>query len=119
MPSKTDLVRSYFGAYRSKDRALVERLLTDDFTFTSPYDDAIDKSEYFIRCWPSSERRATNALETIVEHGDDALVQYKCVTTDGKEFRNVEILTFDGERIREVNVYFGAAYKDGKFLKQQ
>ena len=46
-------------------------------------------------------------------------MQYKCVTNEGKEFRNVEILAFDGERIREVKVYFGAAYKDGKFLKQQ
>ena len=41
---KPEIIRSMFAAYRSKDRATVESLLTDDVTFTSPHDDAIGKA---------------------------------------------------------------------------
>jgi ketosteroid isomerase-like protein len=118
MAGKSDIVRSLFDAYRSKDRALLDRLLSDDFRFTSPYDDAIDKAAYFSRCWPASiSYIKSNTVEKISECGDEVFVQYKCVTNDGKEFRNVECHTFDGGRVRAVNVYFGATYKDGNFVK--
>jgi ketosteroid isomerase-like protein len=117
--SKPDIIRSLFAAYRSKDRKIVEDLLTDDFTFTSPYDDAIDKAAYFETCWPNSDRIRTHILEKICEDGDDAFVLYRCVLDDGKEFRNTELFTFDGDRIRKVDVYFGAAYKGGAFVRQQ
>src|SRR5471032_2407636 len=84
---KSDIIRRYFGAYRTKDRKLVEDLLTDDFTFTSPYDDAIDRTEYFARCWPNSERIGTRDIEKIFTQDDEAFVLYRCVTNDGKEFR--------------------------------
>ena len=44
-----DLVRRLFGAYQSKDRKVMEELLSDEFTFTSPYDDHIDRTAYFER----------------------------------------------------------------------
>jgi ketosteroid isomerase-like protein len=117
--SKADIARSMYDAYRTKNRALVERILTDDFTFTSPYDDAVDKATYFERCWPNNKLIKTHIVETIIEKGDEVFVLYKCIINEGKEFRNVECLTFEGDHICEVNVYFGAAYKDGKFVKQQ
>ena len=114
--SKMEIVRGVFDAYKSKDRGLIERLLADDFTFTSPYDDAIDRATYFERCWPNSEMIQTHVLERMFEHGDDVFVLYRCVTTDGKEFRNVEVHSLEGAHIRHVDVYFGAAYRDGKFV---
>jgi ketosteroid isomerase-like protein len=111
--SKSAKIRSYFAAYKSKDRQVVEDGLADDFTFTSPYDDAIDKATYFERCWPNSEKIRSHMIEKIFEQGDEAFVLYKCVTNDGKEFRNTEFFTFDGDRVKRVDVYFGAAYRDG------
>ncbi|WP_119460618.1 nuclear transport factor 2 family protein [Rhodospirillaceae bacterium SYSU D60014] len=116
--SKADSVRSLFAAYKSKEREIVEELLTDDFTFTSPYDDAIDKAAYFETCWPNSDRIQTHILERICEDGAGVFVLYKCLLNDGKEFRNTELFTFDGDRIRKIEVYFGAAYKDGAFVRQ-
>ena len=51
MPGKnrSDLVRDYFAAFQAGDRPVMEAALTDDFTFTSPYDDAIDRAAYFER----------------------------------------------------------------------
>ncbi len=115
--SKSDIVHSYFAAYKSKDRKLVEDLLTDDFTFTSPYDDAIDKAAYFERCWPNNERIQAHILEKICEVGGEAFVLYKCITNEGKEFRDTEHFTFDGDRIKQVNVLFGATCSDGTFVK--
>jgi ketosteroid isomerase-like protein len=114
--SKVEIVRSVFDAYKSKDRELIEQLLADDFTFTSPYDDAIDRTTYFERCWPNSKLIQTHVLEKIFEHGDEVWVLYRCMTTDGKEFRNVEVHSLDAARIRHVDVYFGPAYRDGTFV---
>ena len=32
--------------------------------------------------------------------------------------RNTEFFTFAGDRIRRIDVYFGATYQDGVFVKQ-
>jgi ketosteroid isomerase-like protein len=109
----TAVVRAYCGAYETEDRAIAESLLADDFSFTSPNDDAIDKATYFERCWPDRDPSHRQRIENIVVEGDKAFVTYRCSTPSGKEFRNTEFLTFSGERIASVNVYFGAAYQDG------
>ena len=117
--SRSDIIRHCFGAYKSKDRKALEELLSDDFTFTSPYDDAIDKATYFERCWPNSEQIREHVIERIFREDDAAFVTYKCITDDGKEFRNTEFFTFMGDRIKTVDVYFGATYRNGAFVKQQ
>jgi ketosteroid isomerase-like protein len=117
--SKSEIVRALFGAYKSKDRRLAEKILAEDFTFTSPYDDAIDRAAYFERCWPNSERIKEHALEKVVEDGDDVFVTYTCRTIDGKEFRNTELFGFAGDRVRSVEVFFGASYRNGVFLRSQ
>jgi ketosteroid isomerase-like protein len=114
--SRADIVRSAFGAYRTKDRKVLEDLLSDDFRFTSPYDDRINKSAYFERCWPNSTRIRGHEIETILEQGDTAFVTYLCTTIEGKQFRNTESFRFEGDKIKEVNVYFGASYENGRFV---
>ena len=109
----TGLVRAYFGAYESENREAAEKLLADDFTFTSPNDDAIDRATYFERCWPTNDAVRDQKIEKIVVEGDKAFVTYLCSSAGGKSFRNTEFLTFAGDRISSVNVYFGASYQDG------
>jgi ketosteroid isomerase-like protein len=117
--SKSHIIQRCFEAYRLKDRSILEALLSESFRFTSPYDDCIDKVTYFERCWPNSERIEKNTVERIFEEGDAAFVTYKCRTKDGEEFRNTEFFTFEGGRIASVDVYFGAAYRNGDFVKKQ
>lgn len=112
----TRVVEAYCGAYVSEDRALAETLLADDFTFTSPNDHAIDKTTYFERCWPNGDSRHRQRVESILIDGDRAWLAYTCETAEGKSFRNAEFITFRGERIASVNVYFGPAYVDGAQL---
>lgn len=109
----TDVVRAYCGAYQSENRAIAEALFAEDFSFTSPNDDSIDKATYFERCWPDGDPSHEQHIENIVIDGDHGFVTYSCATAGGKSFRNTEFLTFRGERITSVDVYFGPAWQDG------
>jgi ketosteroid isomerase-like protein len=108
MNGKEHAVRALFSAFMSGDRPRAEALLSDQFTFTSPYDDAIDKAAYFERCWPNSSRLKEQTIERVAVDGDGAFVLYRAVTVDGKRFHNTELFLFDGDRIRSVDVFFGA-----------
>lgn len=103
-----DLVRRYFAAYENSDRAEIERLLADDFRFTSPYDDRIDRAYYLRRCWPTSEHVRRYRFDKLVADGDDVLVVYELELDDGSRLRNAELLRIADGRVREVEVYFGA-----------
>lgn len=117
--NKSDIIRAVFAAYLSDDRNAVENFLDDDFRFASPYDDEIDKAVYFSRCWRGSDWIERHTLEKIFVEGDEAFVTYQCVAKDGKSFRNTEFFTFNGDRVRRIDVYFGATYERGRFVKQQ
>src|SRR3979490_1109066 len=117
--SKSDIIRALFAAYLSNDRKAVEDALTGDFRFTSPYDDEIDKPTYFARCWQVADWIELQTLERIMVEGEGAFVTYRCVAKGGKSFRNTEFFSFEGDRIRRIDVYFGATYQDGVFVKQQ
>ena len=116
--NKTDIIRQLFAAYLSNDRRAVEAAFTDDFRFTSPYDDEIDKPTYFARCWRDSAWIDRQELERIAVEDDGVFVAYHCVAKSGKSFRNIEYFTFEGDRIRRIEVYFGATYQDGAFVRQ-
>ena len=116
--SKTGIIRNLFVAYLANDRAAVEAAFTDDFRFTSPYDDEIDKATYFERCWQNSDWIERQDLERIMVEGEAAFVTYRCVAREGKSFRNTECFAFADDRIRRIDVYFGATYDNGVFVRQ-
>jgi SnoaL-like domain len=114
---KPAIIRAIFAAYLAGDRKAVEDYLTDGFRFTSPYDDAIDKATYFERCWRGSDWIERHELERIVIEGEEAFVTYLCLARDGKSFRNTEFFRFEGDKVRGIDVYFGASYQRGVFTK--
>jgi ketosteroid isomerase-like protein len=119
MPSrKSEIIRALFAAYLANDREGVADCFTEDFRFTSPYDDEIDKASYFARCWGISDWIERHELEKIVVDGSEAFVTYRCLAKDGKSFRNTELFRFEGDRISRIEVYFGACYRNGVFVKQ-
>ncbi len=113
------LVREYFVAYKLQDRKTIEQLIADKFSFTSPYDNALDRADYFRRCWPNSEHIRDYFIVRIVPEGDAAFVTYRAVSKHGLEFRNTEFFTFSGRQITCIEVYFGASFKDGSLYKRR
>jgi ketosteroid isomerase-like protein len=115
---KAKIIRALFAAYIANDRKTVEDMLTEDFRFTSPYDDQIDKKTYFERCWRDTGWIERHELEKILVEGDATFVIYNCLAKGGKSFRNTELFAFEGDRIKRIDVYFGASYQNGVFVRQ-
>jgi hypothetical protein len=116
--NRAETIRLIFAAYLANDRAFVENALGDDFRFTSPYDDNIDKPAYFDRCWKGSDWIERHELERIFVQGDEAFVTYRCTARGGRDFRNTEFVVFEGDKVKRIDVYFGAAYDNGAFVRQ-
>lgn len=106
-PDRLQLTRDAYEAYVSGDRDVIEGLLSDDLTFYSPADVGIDRETYFERCWPNTELIEAFEFVRLSEVGDEVVVTYESTKTDGSRFRNTEVLTFAGDKICRVEVYFG------------
>ena len=101
------IARAAYDAYVTQDRAAIEELIAEDFHFTSPLDNRLDREAYFRRCWPNSETIQGFDLIHLVTNGDRVFVTYEGRNTDGRRFRNTEILTIRDRHIVDVEVYFG------------
>jgi ketosteroid isomerase-like protein len=104
---RTQLARDMYTAFAAADRDAAEALLADDFEFSSPPDPRLDRSGYFERCWPGAGGVTQFDFERLIESGDEVVITYEATRADGTRFRNTEVLTFDGDRIRRAEVYFG------------
>ncbi len=100
-------VRGLFAAYLANRKDEVSDMLTEDFTFSSPNDDHINKATYFERCWPQPPAFSAIHIERISLEDNEALVRYRADKRDGGSFRNVEVIRFHGDRVASVEVYFG------------
>jgi ketosteroid isomerase-like protein len=107
MADRAALVREAYGAYESGDRNVLERLLTDDFEFSSPPDPKLDRAQYFERCWPNAQTIQAYDFVRLAEDGDEVIVTYEATKIDGRRFRNTEVLTFRGDQLCRAEVYFG------------
>jgi ketosteroid isomerase-like protein len=106
--SNVDTVRASMDAYRDQDLEAATRLLAEDFTFTSPQDDHIDKSAYLERCFPTADRFTASEIVAIVPAGDDSvLVLYEYELTNGECYRNTEYITVRNGQLVETQVFFG------------
>jgi ketosteroid isomerase-like protein len=99
--------REVFAAYENKNRRALENLVAGNFRFTSPYDDHIDRDEYFKRCWPNSERIRDFRFIDVAETDNGVFVLYQCTLLSGTAFRNCEHLVFKDGKLASVEVFFG------------
>lgn len=83
--------------------------MSDDFTFTSPRDDHINKETFFEKCLPGSAQFSAHHIEKLFVQGNVAFVLYQAELKDGTKFRNIEYYRIDGNKIKAVEVYFGSA----------
>ena len=105
--SNAAIAQQAYQAYVTKDRAALEALLAEEFHFTSPLDNRLDRETYFRRCWPNSEAIEGFDFINLVTDGDRVFVTYEGRNRNGHQFRNTEILTIRNQHIVDVEVYFG------------
>jgi hypothetical protein len=103
-----ETIRKYYAAWETKDWHPVDILLADDFTFSSPLDDHISKSDFKAGCWNTQIGYIDRfELKQVIGTGSEAFVMYVCHTTNGKTFQNVEYFQLREDKVKAVECYFG------------
>jgi ketosteroid isomerase-like protein len=103
-----ETVRKYYAAWETKDWHPIDILLADDFTFSSPLDDHISKSDFKAGCWDTQIAYIDRfELNQVIGTDNGAFVMYVCHTTNGKTFRNVEYFQLRDDKVKAVECYFG------------
>ncbi|MFF3397597.1 nuclear transport factor 2 family protein [Streptomyces sp. NPDC002659] len=106
--SNVDVVRACVESYLAQDRAAADRLIAEDFVFTSPQDDRIDRAAFFERCFPTADRlRYQEIIEAVPASGDGVFIAYEYELKSGERYRNVELSTVRDGRLTETQVFFG------------
>jgi ketosteroid isomerase-like protein len=102
------IVERCFDAYLKQDLETAQRLVGDNFVFTSPQDDHIDRAAFFERCFPTSSRvRSQQIVHIAAATDEDVFVMYEYELVEGGRFRNTELITVrDGQMVEE-QVFFG------------
>ena len=107
----TDIVRESMEAFLAQDRYTAEELIADDFRFTSPQDDHIDRATYFERCFPTAFRIDRQEIMVLVPAGDEhVFLLYEYVLKSGETYRNAEFITVCDGKLVETQVFFGGRY---------
>lgn len=108
-----EIAKAYYRAYERYDRSFMEENLAADFTFTSPFDDHIDRTAYFERCWPKQPLHQKFDFVTVMAEGDKVFVAYDCTMRRPNDlhpsmrFRNAELMTFRDGKLIATEVFFG------------
>ncbi len=105
--SPLEAVQACMQAYVKKDRELAESVIADDYRFSSPTDNGLDRKSYFKVCWPNSENIERFDIINSAEDGERAWVLYEGHTLDAKIFRNVELHVVREGKLVSTQVYFG------------
>lgn len=105
--------KAYYRAYARHDPDWVAGELAEGFTFTSPYDDHIGAEAYFRRCWPSEPLHHGFNFIAVAQDGDRVTIVYDAelkrpnAVHPDMRFRNAEMMTFAGGKLKSVEVFFG------------
>lgn len=105
--------KDYYAAYERHDPDHVAAELADGFTFTSPFDDAIGRDEYFRGCWPVEPLHQKFDFIAMTQDGDRVLTVYECTLRrpnavhPDMRFRNAEMHRFEDGKLKSVTVFFG------------
>ena len=100
-------IMAYYTAFEKKDWNLIQPVLAEGFTFSSPLDDHISVAAFKERCWPNCYKMKKFEITEYVINGDNAFVITNGWTTDGKLFRNSDYFKFKDGKITSYECFFG------------
>lgn len=105
---KEKIIKSYFSGWEKKDWNIVAKNLAEGFTFTSPApDDHITTQQFKDKCWEQASHIKTFEFPKITESGNQAFAIVHVMTNDNRVIRNIELFTFEGQKIKSIEVFFG------------
>src|SRR5690242_1565895 len=99
-------VRTYLSAVGNKDLGKVEELLTPDITLVGPAMTLSGAREVLAALRRIGAIHVRNDVRRVFVDGDEACVIYDFVTDTVGVVPTIEWLTFAGDRIRAVKLYY-------------
>jgi hypothetical protein len=105
--SNKKAIMAYYTAFEKNDWNLIQPVLADGFTFSSPMDDHIDITAFKERCWPNAGKIKKFDVDKLVISGDEAFVITNAWTKEGKLFRNSDYFKFKDGKIMAYECFFG------------
>ncbi|MGC5172846.1 nuclear transport factor 2 family protein [Micromonospora sp. DT81.3] len=107
--NSVDVVLALMTAFREQDRPRAEELLADDFVFTSPQDDHLDKATWLERCFPTASHFDAPSQTLQIADVDGVVLHRYEYRVDGVRWRNAEASEVADGKVKSVEVYFGGA----------
>ena len=104
-----DVVQRFMRAFQEQDRPTAESLMADEFVFTSPQDDHIDKQAWLERCFPTADHFDEPGQTLQIVEVDGVVLHRYEYRVDGRRWRNVEPLEVRDGKVTSAEVYFGGA----------
>ncbi len=101
------IIMAYYTAFEKKDWNLIQPVLADGFTFSSPLDDHINTATFKSRCWPNCHNIKRFEVDKFVINGDEAFVITNGWTLQGKLFRNGDYFRLKNGKITSYECFFG------------
>lgn len=100
-------IEKILKAWADRNWDFVENNLAEDFTFTTQYEDHINKRDFKEKCWDTITQIGEFEIVTVVEGEREAFVRYKN-TINNEKVQNAEQFVFDDDdQIKSVTVFFG------------
>src|ERR1700733_407410 len=100
-------IMAYYNAFEKKDWNMIQGVLADGFTFSSPLDDHISVANFKERCWPNCNNIKSFNVDKFVINGDNAFVITNGYTNSGKLFRNCDCFKLKDGKITAYECFFG------------
>lgn len=102
-----DTIQAYFSCYETGDQTTLENLLDEQFEFSSPHDQKLDKTSYFERCWGFNKTVKEYQILKYIESSNEAFLNYRAITYDNRSIENVEYFEIKDGRIVRIKVFYG------------
>jgi ketosteroid isomerase-like protein len=102
-----EAIHAYFRAFKERDRAALEGLLTPDFLHLSPFGRFVDRDRMLDEIWPSVGQHWAEDIEV---HGDGPAYMVRYRHSTGSLM--AEYVRFEDDRIAEIEVYVGRSAAD-------
>jgi ketosteroid isomerase-like protein len=102
-------IESYYRAFRDRDLARLQALLTPDFHFVSSFGEYRDRDALLAEIWPAVGQTWATNLRVFGE-GPEFVVVYEHEHAPGVErpaMRMAEAIRFRDERIEAIEVFVG------------
>lgn len=107
MTDPAEVVRRLFQAFNEDDRDAAKALVADDYRFTTPMDNGVDKASFFARCWPSDNGVGDFRIVRLFVDGEAVATTFEARTRDGVRIRTAGVNRVRDGQIFEAEAYFG------------